>query len=552
MKLNLNNYKNVRFWDATKKDFKYPETDTTDELCYKRITTLPNSGICISGGGTVSASVIAGYFAALEELGLMEKIRYVSGVSGGAWGSAPYCYMQTPDALFGNRKVMPQEITPGDLEKTGNPNDVKGCMTYAVNRADIVDRTLAHTTPVDNQAYEEAVGDIFLHPFDIESPAVISDRNPFGRRHFFTSDNDAATKIGARNGIRPDQFMTMAANRPFPIMNTTMFVPKRKGDYRDNYTYHFEFTPLYCGMRSVQTPSPDGQQIGGAYVEPFGFNSKLKKIDGDHAEADNLFRFELCQPVGTSGAAIQEYLERDARMLLEYFPKFDYWNPLQSTVQTENYGFGDGGIVEDTGVISLLTRGVQNIGIFLTEPVFFPHIDKVGDSGWKERAFGYNQIASLFGDNLIDVHTSELQHSIVFKPADPAKTVFANQVGASNNFQSVLTALWQAKTGGGPLITASMQLDVIPNSFYGITTGYKANAMWVVIDTCDNWWNNLKPEVQSDMAARDEFKDFPAVKVFGQNKDHLIELTVGQANQLGNLAYWMVKNKGDQFQALLG
>ncbi|NEQ99214.1 MAG: hypothetical protein F6K30_21265 [Cyanothece sp. SIO2G6] len=79
----------LRYWDTTQSDCLYPEVHD-EHLKYKPILNRPNTGICFSGGGTVSAALVPGYLKALEELGLMQYVRYISGVSGGTWGSAPY------------------------------------------------------------------------------------------------------------------------------------------------------------------------------------------------------------------------------------------------------------------------------------------------------------------------------------------------------------------------------------------------------------------------------------------------------------------------------
>lgn len=541
-----NKYANVRYWDATQSTFQYPETNTQDPLCYTPITTRPNSGICISGGGSVSASLIAGYFNALYDLGLMNQIRYISGVSGGTWGSTPFCYLPGSPAAFWGNKFMPALITTANMQD----NTAEGSMTYAATHADIVDLTLKNILPIADEAYEKAVGDIFLHPFGIKSP------NPdlLAARQFFTTNAAAAQNIISRNsGMDMSSFMLMAPDMPYLIMNATMFVPNNSQNPKDNSIYAFEFTPLYSGMRASHPASLTGQQIGGAYVETYAFNSQATGRagqDGNEIAATADVRFELCQPVGTSGAAPEEMMELDARLLLTYFPNFEYWNPLESgTPQTQSYNFGDGGIIEDTGVVPLLARGVQQIAVFLTEPVLFPgQSGEPGpeDAGFEERAFGYNQIACLFGAQLIDVKASQLQNQVVYTNDVFPRQVFDN---SSNDFKNLISALQTARGNGGP-VTSQITLNVIANTFFGVTGGYSAEIMWVAVDNCHNWTNALVPSVQQAMQVP-EYQDFPMVKVFDQNRGHVIELTTGQANQLGNIAYWMVMQNSQSFVNLL-
>ena len=53
-----------------------------------RLRARPNVGIAISGGGSRSYLCALGYLRGMEDLGLMEKARYISGVSGSSLSSA--------------------------------------------------------------------------------------------------------------------------------------------------------------------------------------------------------------------------------------------------------------------------------------------------------------------------------------------------------------------------------------------------------------------------------------------------------------------------------
>ena len=44
------------------------------------------------GGGSRSYVASIGYLGALHELGLMEDVRYITGISGGSWATAVYSY----------------------------------------------------------------------------------------------------------------------------------------------------------------------------------------------------------------------------------------------------------------------------------------------------------------------------------------------------------------------------------------------------------------------------------------------------------------------------
>ena len=62
------------------------------ELELDVIASRPNAGIAFSGGGSRSFTVSLSYMAALRELGLMDKFRYMTGISGGSWATTVYAY----------------------------------------------------------------------------------------------------------------------------------------------------------------------------------------------------------------------------------------------------------------------------------------------------------------------------------------------------------------------------------------------------------------------------------------------------------------------------
>ena len=54
----------------------------------------PPTAVAFSGGGTRSYLCSLGYLRGLHDLGLMQNVRYMSGVSGGTWATVAYVYFQ--------------------------------------------------------------------------------------------------------------------------------------------------------------------------------------------------------------------------------------------------------------------------------------------------------------------------------------------------------------------------------------------------------------------------------------------------------------------------
>ena len=540
---------NVRSWETTVAEFQFPEVDPQDKLHYQALVGRPNSGVCISGGGTVSASLIAGYFKALDDLGLMEQIRYISGVSGGAWGSIPFAYLpeDRDDGEFYASIGLPQDLTEDKIQSVP-----EGSMTYAVTNADIVKDTIKNAD-YGHAAYERAVGEIFLHPFGIKSPteAIAS------RRQFFVTDESAMNDIIGRNPeLKPADFILLKKNRPYPIMNTTMLVHdpqgKTKKQERNYDIFHFEFTPLYAGMLPAHKNAQADQALGGSYVETIGFNPDQVSVNDGQIITAAEYRFELCLPVGTSGSAIEEMILEKLPVAARLLPKFNYWNPSQGLqeagaeqISVESYFYGDGGIIEDTGVVSLLLRKVTNVAMLLTEPVYFE-----GDTDdMAYRVFGYNQIAMLFGADLLSLVDVGGEKVLKRNPDKYNRQVFDNSAG---QFEQLLQNLKAARDNGKAEIVSDT-FQVVDNELFGVKGGWDCQVIWSVVDTCTDYQGLLPADIQDQIGkAGSQLQNFPQIKVFEENAGHVIQLTAKQANMLGSQAYWMLMDRADTFKQILG
>ena len=533
---------NVQYWTVPASgSFVFPEVSDSN-LSYDPIKGRPNCGIAFSGGGTVSAALAPGFIKALEDLGLMKNVRYISGVSGGTWGTAAYCYALDKakrQTYFGK---IEQDLKLLNAAKI-KAEPQKGSMTYAVTNAKIVDLTLKYITK-GHEAYTRAVGEIFLDPFGIDQ-----------KKGYFTTDQKAVEDICSRNQgvLSKNDFLLLYKDQddpgqdsPYYIMNGSFLTPPKIEKGGAYTSYPFEFTPLYCGMKANQGPDTTNEVIGGSYVESFGFNTVDPKANaGAHSVSVSPAAkpLILSSPVGTSGSAIEKMVAQSlAKGLTDFLPAFEYWNPVNTELSTtQEYLFGDGGIAEDTGISPLLARKVENIVLFITEPFdTTPISDKKCEV--EQRYFGYNQIAQLFGAPIYKKNKSTNQYYL--EPAyDPASKFFD-----TSNFKGLSDALMAAKKDGAPIVV-QQTYDVQQNLRFGVEGGWKTTVTWVVVDTCKGFNEGLPSDVyHQNKFVVEGLENFPAICTFGQNTEkhggietvQLIQLTNAQANLLANQAYWML------------
>lgn len=90
----------------------YPEKTVPE------VMARPNIGITLSGGGSRAFLASIGYLGAFHQLNIMEKVRYIVGVSGGGWANIVYSFYQysnVSDYTMLGPIVMPEDINMENL-----------------------------------------------------------------------------------------------------------------------------------------------------------------------------------------------------------------------------------------------------------------------------------------------------------------------------------------------------------------------------------------------------------------------------------------------------
>ena len=96
---------NATAWQPVGDSPSYPEVPL--------LRARSNSGIAFSGGGTRAYTAALGQLAALHQLGLLEELRYITGISGGSWATAVYSYAQLgADGVAPDDNVLLGPLSP--------------------------------------------------------------------------------------------------------------------------------------------------------------------------------------------------------------------------------------------------------------------------------------------------------------------------------------------------------------------------------------------------------------------------------------------------------
>ena len=112
---------NFKAWQQTQ-DGKFTFPELEDEI----VQSKADVGIAFTGGGSRAMIAALGQLAALQELGLLKDIRYITGVSGGSWATSLFSYY-TPsedgarnDAELLGELAAPDTLTPENLANMSN------------------------------------------------------------------------------------------------------------------------------------------------------------------------------------------------------------------------------------------------------------------------------------------------------------------------------------------------------------------------------------------------------------------------------------------------
>ncbi len=495
-------YVKVKVFSTQKSGFSYPEKKLP-ELKGKK-----NVGICFSGGGTRSASLTMGQLRGLNKIEVLNKVKYLSAVSGGSWGSVPFLFLDESisDEVFLGMYAEPDELTEQIISYVP-----KYSLTYAISNSKLFDDLIKNIFAGDVR-FSNIIADIFLKPFNIGN-----------MRKFFSYNKKSLEGILDNNpSLEPGDFYLMNSNknRPYPIVGGTLLRPKFG-------RYQFEMTPLYVGIDGMykDAGSRGNFDIGGGYIEPHGFDSDSPdEFDKPSQIAyTRLGRprhmFTLGDMIGTSGAAPAEYAKRFGFEWLG-FPEYKYWSPTKADeTKAKEYDFGDGGILENLGIMPMIKRGLDKLIVFVNCQTEL----RKGNDGEVEIA---NSIPALFHQISNQNGEGNFDENVVFAFQE-------------DKYDKLVDGLLIKIRKGEPAIYTD-KYDITDQPHHNIKGGGSIEIMWVYNSRASNWVNKLPIEIKHKLENDVYGKRFPNYKTFMENFPSIIDMTPEQVNLMGHQAAWNI------------
>jgi hypothetical protein len=667
----FNGPKSARIWSSPVAVDRYPEQQEEkfrQEENVRGANTNNTFGIAFYGGGTRAAPAAIGQIRMMNELGWFEKASYVSTISGGTWGTAPYiflpekyygytalelCRQERADAdgeqaglvVSGNAGVSPKamnqfsqsqeecaakkvktlkEICPnlnGNDSKTRQgedqlylgkyltPDQIKNDNILATNATPdlypytatgIMERNSSvfwkamgswFWNVLGDEDYANVIGNIFLKDIGLYKTPGWFDR---GSAVPFAYDKDSYPRLDT-NWHYP------RLGRPYLIAGTTLM---QHSSNQTNY-YRFEMTPLYTGVLGkheivsssdggtpfdqspIRSPKVMSREYLAGYAESFAFDAKKAEDSGTSKKESVLgyhTAFSLSDMLAASGAAPAQALHKIGTWVLGAggvvsaagfwpaggyvmlsgailrsnagFPEFRYSVVDDSqvfdrtaVVDWQSGQFGDGGHLENSGIMSLLARQVKRILVFVNSPTpFVP--DKI-------------QIYGKIDDNLVSLfqrpeyfavqHGGEIDGSELMKVF---KHYPHNGVFEGAELKNLLADFEKAVEQNEPLVSCRTY-SVKKNNRYNIAPYEGAKICFVYLQGSKKWSDSLpvNEETTCDKDGceqlkdlkylRGDFKHFPNYKTFldniGDGRPGLIKKSADQSNALAQYTSWEVQ-----------
>lgn len=306
------------------------------ELNYNENNILTNKadyGSCYCGGGLRACVLTYGTISELDNLKIMEKVKYVSGVSGATWFIAGYTY-------YNSKIKFDKYIEPENCTMT----------------------TLKH---LDNDTFGKTLDDINLATEMIESFFDITDRknnrwNTVVYESFFEKYGEIDKKYNWDI-------------LPCPIINSTI-------SYNDidERLFAIEFTPLYSSIPIYYKKNN---------IEYGGYNICVEKTCSNY----NLVPYIQSGVSSAFFEAGKELITKNKYKGTNY----KLFNPNSNQINVAN--LVDGGLFDNSGIIGLLRRKVSNIHMNVYPNVEFTSDKFIANTNYFTSLFKGNPESEKYG-----------------------------------------------------------------------------------------------------------------------------------------------------------
>jgi len=511
-------------------------------------------GLAFSGGGSRALTVTLGAYRALEDLRLMSNVDAISSVSGGTWASSIYMFADMSKEELLGPATVPAALTMEALQQT--PAALGNAVTRSMDSwvEDMLAKGMLSTDMWPNY-----VGETVLEPFGLNE-----------KNSFIAGSIDEVERIRQENPPMSEQsFLVPQPGRPKVfVMGGTILAPVGYMPGPDSIA-SFQMSPDFTGSPFWPNGSNvsykpasgtgltdlQGVLIGGGFVDTYAFGDSAPQ---DHQSGgDEILLHEPKKPfnlplaVGISSAAGAALLANWGGTYQYILPQVPYW-PVPpkgfGEVSSRTYLMGDGGNIENSGLLALVQRGVKRAVMWVS--TYIPlRMDIDFCSAFDPSVFN-NTDPLVSAPMVFDKFGYQYQ--------DAGSIYTNNHIFPREDVGSVFCGLQSLKLQGRPLVHRSKH-NVIPNTWWGIKGGWELDLVIVYNDQSTEFENALPAETQEAFGGETpqertdgEFAHFPLYNTLDQTGiTEFTQLTTAQVNLLAAQSEFFIRKNEALFREVL-
>ncbi len=444
------------------------------------IVDINKPAICFSGGGCRAATVSMGVIRALysKNKNFYENLSYYSAVSGGTWFASIFTFHDDIKELIGE-SIPIHDI---DMDTLTNTNyDKKMFFGHSVTNLKVLKRlseALRSGIP-KNKCFQYVLSKEFLERYSLNDKIPVQSRR-------FRELNDYL----GHNSISP------ADGRPFLICQAGI-IP------HGTETIPIDFTPMYSGSRVYQECYFQNQGFGCAHS--WFSRDRINTVSVRHNSGDSCLESFLA---ASSAAYVVDVNQFSDSLILGSLDKLCPSISISAPddFKNTNYDLVDGYFLDNSGILSLVARGVKKIlSIVTAERKVCESIDSAS-------------IAPLFGNHMSD--------GISYSEFKKGKKIFH-----SHDWPSIYTEITTKSRNNEP-VYFHRKLDVLHNDDAGVNGGYEVELFVIFLEKDKEFDRHLKHHIN--------VSQYPHYMTLFPNDDALLSLNRHQVNILSTYTDWYV------------
>lgn len=520
------------------RSYIYNEQEPFSTKCFENKKDI---GIGFSGGGIRSFGATIGQIRALSHFSndnvvknLLADVKYVSCISGSTWALIPYTYLNSD---YNDDQFIGYDVF-GDINKKMDENIIKydnekylmHSLTTQATNYKLIEYIYEAFEKLDAnercRIWPYMLGKIFLEPYGIFDNKLCA-------------PNIEILGLFKKSPLLVHDSFKLPYNkdRPFIITSSVIVDSKKEGSLINTDYNPFIMTPFYTG--TLTSILIDGEEYGKKYINTYAFHSysaskKQNILNTEISDIHKLYnRFNLHDMMAASSAAYSLVTEKVGINRMN--PAYRFTN-LDGT-KIRKIDCADGGILDNTGILPLLQRQVENIILFVNSN------ERINPSNIKtiEKTIS-TMLRQLFLGN------SELNKETYlgyFKYINKLK-VFENE--NNNDWNNLLEQMYINIKKNDIAFVELNNVKTLKNDKYQIPKYIVKKLIIIYLYQSKSWTDNRLTDGVRNMLESKKFYNFPYYNTLFENtfwyEGELLQMSPEELNLLSDLTYFnIIKNK---------